>query len=777
MVDVRQRNNGDKNSDRETFVSVQNLRKDYQTAIGIGGSERANINDDDQSCVSLSVKERLKRYQSTKLIDTRQEEDVEESANKEHENNGDEAYANVIDRYREFQLRRGQTSSMRDAGSVVSSAAFIDQVDMHKQIVDDVFSLKQRSALLSTSYRFVPNAGRRFFCKRGIPILECLIEKDSTKEELDDDDQMSLVSAVPYSREDDKIRRMSLPAPKSELSKSVHTISSSPSSLYARKSLSTTNPSSMKCNKPKPLAHRSVSLPIHGGSTSVINASLSAESKPKESASNTQMEDSVSADQKFQNDIAAALKKVGPPIEERWKLIKNCVEEVSESSKPLFANMKLKSIGSTTANATPTGSSRFTEARHHFDDQSTVCNKQSPSPKHEHEDVDEEDTTPPKRQRKFKVPTKIDTSQPPKICYGDDEKPHSVRSTPHEERKRSMSVSDLAKNFSARTVVTSPKEEADDDKTSSEQNEIEKIRNSLRSTAKDLNGIRNSLNMASPVAKLIAEKNKAAEAYASNDLKGLGLSSPVSKLIAEKNKASEPISSVEYLRKRFASSDEGLLKGRKSFGSTTKSASQRSHFEENGSMQNPSSPSRRGQSCDPGNDVVENILDREVPDDFSNQSYWEDPETEATFRLSFSPSGDSYHDKTFFSNNFGRVSPVESEPMNNVEEDSKSENHDTLQSCSTISENTIDSEGHWPMHGESRYIQFTLSSGGITEKVEPNINIIMAPPVASPSMGSQSDVSSKKDRKKGLADPLKGAKKFFFGKNKRKMTEEDPSSF
>mmetsp|Transcript_18198 Transcript_18198/g.50678 ORF Transcript_18198/g.50678 Transcript_18198/m.50678 type:complete len:886 (-) Transcript_18198:3057-5714(-) len=885
MVNARQRNNDDTITDRETYVTVQDLRKEYQSASCIGGSERAHINDDDRSCVSMSVKERLKRFQSTKMIDARQDDDPEESENNERAGNGDETYANVMDRYREFQLRRGRTSSTRDASSVVCSSTSVfgpvanQTVNEHNRprlvVTTPINRSVTTSSPLSTDQNCSPPLTVSFHTREAdfskndgfqygnvaLKKVEKPVEdrwkrnlaKDSAKEQLDDDDQsclMSLVPGVPYTRKDDEtnslsIRRMSLPAAKAASSKPLHTISSSP---HARNSFSNMATSPRKCTKPKSLTHRSTSLPTHCyNSTSLINSSPATEMKPKEITFNSKTESPISADQKFQNDLAAALKKVGRPIEERWKLIKNCDENVADTSKPVFANMKLKSIGST-ANATPTESSRVSEARQYFDDQSTICNRKSFSQNLETEDVQEEGVSPSKRQQKFVVPTKIDTSQTTsnicdedhdrpylvsgsprkelkrgmsvsdlaknfsaktehddlddensprsgrkrqfvvpakidtshtsKIEYGDHDKLKSVSGTPHKDLKRGMSVSDLAKNFAARTVVKSPTEESDDDKASSEPNEIEKIRNSLRSTAKD-QGTRNFLNMSSPVAKLIAEKNKAAKTYATKDLKDLKMSStPVAKLISEKNKALEASGCcVENLRKKFAQSGEGLSNGGRSYKqSNTNSTSQRLIVDEDCWVRNPLSPCSSGQPCDPGNEQVENKLEREVPEDHSNSNSWENPETDEIFPLSFLSTVDKDDEKTFFSN-FGKESMIESELMDNANQDLVPTDQDLLQSYSSISDNTTDSEGNWLMYGESRYIQFTLSTGGITELVEPNININMAPSVPSPSMGSQSDVSSKKDKKKGLVEPLKGAKKFFFGKNKRKMTEEDPYTF
>mmetsp|Transcript_14500 Transcript_14500/g.29661 ORF Transcript_14500/g.29661 Transcript_14500/m.29661 type:complete len:962 (+) Transcript_14500:124-3009(+) len=958
MADVRQRNHDDSNISKDTFMSVQNVQKECQSTRSIWGAEGRIANNDDESCMSMGVKERLKRYQSATIVDARQDKDQDESDNDDDDNdddNGGETYTNVMDRYKEFQQERGLTPPIRDVGSVVptgmssssvvSSAANQSMNRRHRLQLMKSTSRDRSLASFSPSTRnidqdcFPPltvsfqTQEENSSAKEGFHYGNVSLKKikkpveDRWKKNLAtdsiiavqaDDDDESLSSTVLHGKKDDEtsslsMRRISLPVSKSELSKSMHTFSSSPSSLHVRKSfpnlssslanckqtgqkdnetssslprrkslpvseseipkslhtfssspslharksfsnLSSSSPANCKqigkkdeeetrssplqrisvpvsksglstsplhsssslhvrksflntssspanCKQTKSLVHRRTSLLACVGSTFLTNAPPSLQSKvkgdlpspsrPFEEPS-TETEDFISENEKFQNDLAAALKKVGPPIEERWKLIKNCDEYVSGASKPSFSKMKLKSIGST-ASATPTGSSRFIETRQYFNDQSTTHNRRSLSQNHEDDDDDdgddvkEESLSPSKRHRQLEVATtQVDMTRTSKITKGDHDGLHSINTTPCKSSKGGISVSDLAKTFSSRIAMTSHKDELYDEKVSSESNEIEKIRNSLRSTAKELEGIRKSLNLSSPVAKLIAEKNEAVEANTTKDLEGIQdssrLASPVAKLIAEKNMASEANGSVRDLQKNFAPSAERLRKGRRSFGSTNiKSLSGLERSSSDGdvaSVQNPNPPCRLGRPCDPTKNKVEDTLERDIPDDFTRNSYWENPETdEDIFPLPFpSQTEDRSHDETFFSDK-ERVSPITSESSNNSNENSLPRNDELLQSSSTLSENTTDSEGHWHTYGENRYIQFTLSSGGITEKVEPNINIFMSQSVEAPSMASLTDVSSRKDRKKGLADPLKGAKKFFFGKNKRKTTEEESCLF
>lgn len=85
-----------------------------------------------------------------------------------------------------------------------------------------------------------------------------------------------------------------------------------------------------------------------------------------------------------------------------------------------------------------------------------------------------------------------------------------------------------------------------------------------------------------------------------------------------------------------------------------------------------------------------------------------------------------------------------------------------LPSSSTLTEFTTESEGD----GNSRYIQITLSSGGVLEKVEPTV--VISPKEESSAVVSnvvyRRIIRSQDNQLKGR----KGAKKFFFGRNRRR---------
>ena len=104
--------------------------------------------------------------------------------------------------------------------------------------------------------------------------------------------------------------------------------------------------------------------------------------------------------------------------------------------------------------------------------------------------------------------------------------------------------------------------------------------------------------------------------------------------------------------------------------------------------------------------------------------------------------------------------------------------HDELFSASSmLSDYTTDTEGDFAMYGDNRYIQITLSSGGIAEKSEPNI--AMSPTLESSDSEGMSTISSvdslsderqydSRNDKRKSRKALKGAKNFFFGQIKKK---------
>ena len=390
----------------------------------------------------------------------------------------------------------------------------------------------------------------------------------------------------------------------------------------------------------------------------------------------------------------AGLTKVGLPVKDRWKAMKKAEEEASDSSKPIFANMKLRSVGTPTSNAS-----------------------QAASPY----DLDDKKSTLAKRQR---VPTTVGIAQTSALCYGHRNKGSA----------EGIRVSDLAKTFSSNIKLASNGERTEEEKVigrSSGVNEINYIRSSLKSSKTELEEMRKSLNSSTPVAKLIAERNRAAQANRSETRNIFGL--------------------PDDRRKSYGRTRSKSVGGNANTHRRTKSMSS-THTKNSSSDGNPTHDQVR-------RDSVSSL------EGFSNIC-WEE------FKASNpSANGNIWDMNLDGSSFFGAHSNARSCTALDGLSGGKDK---LLPSNSTISEYTTDSDAYYDYdnYGHSSFIQLTLSSGGIVEKFEP---LVCMTATDDSSMEYQSeygmDISidpTASDSKHSTRKALKGAKKFFFGKNKRK---------
>lgn len=390
----------------------------------------------------------------------------------------------------------------------------------------------------------------------------------------------------------------------------------------------------------------------------------------------------------------AGLKKVGLPVQDRWKPTKKAEEEASDPSKPVFANMKLRSVGTPTSNTS-----------------------QAASPY----DLDDKKSTLAKRQR---APTTADIAQTSALCYGDRNK-GSAEGT---------RVSNLAKTFSSNIKLASNGERAEEEKVigrASGVHEINYIRSSLKSSRTELEELRKSLNSSTRVAKLIAERNRAAQANHSETRNIFGLPDDRRK-------------SYGRTRSKSASRNSNTHRRTKSMSST----------HTNSSDGNPSHDQVR-------RDSVSSL------EGFSNIC-WEE------FKASNPSAGGNIWDMNLDGSSFfGAHSNARS--CTALDELSGGKDN-LLPSNSTVSEYTTDSDAYYDYdnYGHSSFIQLTLSSGGIVEKFEPLV-CMTATDDSSADYQSEygMDLSidpTTSDSKHSTRKALKGAKKFFFGKNKRKTS-------
>jgi len=385
-------------------------------------------------------------------------------------------------------------------------------------------------------------------------------------------------------------------------------------------------------------------------------------------------------EEKHQND-SVGLKKVGLPVKERWKkALEKSEEETIDPSKPVFATMKLRSVGTPTSSASPVAS--------------------------------------PYDLKRRRMPTTAD--------YGDRAKGQAEGSR----------VSDLAKTFSSPQIkLASMGERAEEEKligrVPSRPNELNYIRSSLKSSAAtELEELRKSLNSSTPVAKLIAERNRAAQANRSNNRNIFGLPDDRRK---------------SYGRPRSKSATRNTHRRTKSMSSThTKNSSSDNHASHE-QVRRESVGSFEG---------------------FSNVN-WDD------FKASNPTAAGNIWDMNLDGSVFlGAHSNAKS---CTALDDLCGLNKDKLvPSNSTLSDYTSDSDAYYDYdnYGHSSYIQITLSSGGIIEKYEP---VVCMASTDDSSMEYQSEYGmdmsidpATSDSKHSTRRALKGAKKFFFGKNKRK---------
>ena len=763
MVDAHRRYADNSTVDAETFVSVKNLLKEF------GEKVVTTTNDNDRTFVS--VRQRLRKF------DTRQDDDDGHC-----DNNDDDAFTKVSDRIQQNN-NRASLSSVRDSiGSVTtpgkSSKAVFSPI---------AASSPQNTPLSSSANRTIP---RRTFVPRSSPITKSLVlgnNSSATNNMTDsapkslvmpltvalfhseaDNDQSShtnqsssslkensatkegfkygdvMLKKVKKSGEDGwkrstpngssteraakaavavakaaaatAIAADTQPLTKSERSTQQkdpdqHKINSSPlpkSSSHKKKPV--------PAKKPQPLDHRNKSLPISAGT----KQDLSSQSVH---------------DETYQKDIGAVLKKVGRPADDRWKSIKKAEEEdVSDTSKPLFATMKLRSVGTPTNHPT-NPKAAFAERLKCFDGQTTPSGL---------------------NQNNFQLDN-------------DDKK----STLPKRNRKSATSVSNLRKSFSPQVKLASRGEREEEEKVtgrapSSAVNEITQIKSSLKSTAKELEDLRKSINSSTstPVSKLIAERNKAAKANRSGEHTRKKMGSPEVVLAR---------ATTRRRSKSFSSSHPSNAHRRRKSMSSTHTAED-STTDGRSSVKMPPSPScKRGRDRKPvrveRNSVrVESGIPLEGDCAVGFLNSWKD--FKANNNTAVQNGGEIWNMNLDDSPFFGEMSSSKScTALDKYDDDISGTNDELLPSNSTISEYTTDSSEGDYYYDHRRFLQITLSSGGITEIFEPAV--AMSPTEESSmsdgtSMAYVTDSSdSRRDRRMGLV-PLMGAKKFFFGKNKKK---------
>mmetsp|Transcript_4607 Transcript_4607/g.11843 ORF Transcript_4607/g.11843 Transcript_4607/m.11843 type:complete len:835 (-) Transcript_4607:150-2654(-) len=494
-------------------------------------------------------------------------------------------------------------------------------------------------------------------------------------------------------------------------------------SLHKRRPIPKTTPSTSNYNNSQSLNTRSVSLPTFAGAKQDQSTAVREET--------------------HRNDLTATLKKVGFPVEDRWKSMKNSEEDVPDtSSKPAFATMKLKSVSTLTSNSSSqiTADSRCNKRRQYFDDQRVYNGMKQTF------NFDEEG----KKLTILKggrVPPTDDMTLTSAIYYGEsDREEYLSKSAPHKPSAEGISVSDLAKTFSQKVGLASKSESAMEENAAgsmtAKSNEITHIRYTLKTTAIELDDLKKALNLSTPVSKLIAERNKASQANRSKNNFGV-------KKTHRRTKSCGSESSHRRTKSMLPTAAEiSDVDGRTS------------------ARVFPSPSLKRNRDGDGVIGNSGNTTEVDYTDDFSER--WEN------FKANniIVESGDIWNlnlDDSAFLNGHSNCSC----PAKYYDDDISGSQHDH----STLSECTSASDGDFchDMFGHSRYIQITLSSGGITEKFEPTI--VMSPtdsPTASDGLSmidtSIVDANDSKQEKLKVLLPLKGAKKFFFGKNKRKST-------
>ena len=229
------------------------------------------------------------------------------------------------------------------------------------------------------------------------------------------------------------------------------------------------------------------------------------------------------------------------------------------------------------------------------------------------------------------------------------------------------------------------------------------------------------------------------------------------------------------------------------------------------SVNNPLSPYTQGQFCDPVTKKNKQAFESDRSDDIPNQlarlrcwgnsktkNFQEQSQDNSVASSSYRHSGRRYmhHDHLSFSEQEVAISSSQSSNYKSdmpsyvegrstsslsskyTADDTSELIHDELFSASSmLSDYTTDTEGDFAIYGDNRYIQITLSSGGIAEKSEPNI--AMSPTLESSdsegmsmissvdSLSDERQYDSRNDKRKSRK-ALKGAKNFFFGQIKKK---------
>jgi hypothetical protein len=246
-------------------------------------------------------------------------------------------------------------------------------------------------------------------------------------------------------------------------------------------------------------------------------------------------------------------------------------------------------------------------------------------------------------------------------------------------------------------------------------------------------------------------------------------------MIAERNRAAQ-----EYNKKKFSSPDEVLARMK---------AHRRSKSMSSGPLRRTKSMSSTHTGC--STDGRSNVRGQsrngdQIRGEFGNAlegdggfSDWED------FIASNIAEGGNIWDMNLDESAFfgGLKNSKSCTALNRFDDDlSGCNDNRLLPSNSTISENSSDTEGEYchKNYGHSRYIQITLSSGGITEKFEP---AVVLTPTEESTMSDETlmveypreflsdsspEETSDSRRERRQVMPFKGAKKFFFGKNKKK---------
>ena len=294
----------------------------------------------------------------------------------------------------------------------------------------------------------------------------------------------------------------------------------------------------------------------------------------------------------------------------------------------------------------------------------------------------------------------------------------------------STRVSDLAKTFSPQVKLASNGERAEEQKVIGRvatnafgTHEIVHIRSNLKSTAKELEELRKNLNKTTSVAKLIAERNKAAEANKSTSQNIYGLPRDGRMMYGiPRSKSMGRFPNSHRRTKSMSSSKDGL---------------------------NWDSAQARRDSID-------------TLGGFSNLC-WED----------FKANNPNAPGTTIWDLNLDDTS-LFGRPQSCTALDVLSGGgHDDrlLTSNSTLTEPDSDGEYYHDDYGHSTYIQITLSSGGIVEKCEPVICMTLSDDSSGEyqsEFGMDLSVDLV-DSKHSTRKALMGAKKFFFGgKTKRK---------